>query len=90
MNLRTEIDRFGLSVRVGAASGNFPRLQPSSFAEAYLKLYLTQCIDFFFIESQLPHKGVNLLFQLVVVKIELPILEESWQSQTLQSIHSVR
>ena len=36
--------------------------------------YLTECIYYLVLESQPPHKTVNLIFQLVIVKNKLTIL----------------
>ena len=36
--------------------------------------YLTQCVDQFVSESQIPHKTVNLMFQFVIVNNKLIIL----------------
>ena len=47
------------------------------------KPHLTECIYQLVLESQLPHKTVNLTFQLVIVNNKLTILWGSWLSKTI-------
>jgi hypothetical protein len=44
--------------------------------------YLTQCIHWLILESQIPHKTVNLTFWLGIVSNELTILWGRWLSKT--------
>jgi hypothetical protein len=45
-------------------------------------VYLTRCVHQLVLESQLTHKTVNLIFQLVIVNNKLTILRGSWLSTT--------
>ena len=47
-----------------------------------VEVYLTQCIDWWVLESQLPHKNVNLISWLGIVNNRLTILLGSWLSKT--------
>ena len=67
VNLKSEIGRFGLSVRVGGLR---------YFANPRSEAYLTQCI-YQGLDSHPPHKTVNLISQLVTVINKLTI---SWGS----------
>ena len=46
------------------------------------QVYLTRCVYWLFSESQLPHKTVDLISQLVIVNNNLTILRFSWLSET--------
>ena len=50
-----------------------------------VRVYLTQCVDWMVLESQTPHKTVDLLFKSVihVVSNNLTILWEGWLSKPL-------
>ena len=48
------------------------------------QLYLTQYIYLFVLESQLPHRIVNLIFRFIIGNIRLTILWDSWLSSTNQ------
>ena len=57
----------------GASSLDRTELEIQSSAPDGDRSYLTQCIHQLVLESQLPHKTVNLMFELVTVNNKLTI-----------------
>ena len=57
---------------------------------AFRLAHLTEFINEMIIDSQLPHKIVNLLFIITYWNNKLTVLWGSWLSKTIELIHSVR